>query len=97
MSQPELVPLQKIILATARRYPARFSRTGLAQMLAAAKSWQDTSYPEYGRLRGYRRKDVLFQINVLLQQGYLALAGPHNLLVLSSRGEASYLGQGERP
>lgn len=56
-------------------------------MLAATRSWQDTHYPEYGRLRGHKRKDVLFQIDVLLQQGYLVLTGPHSMVVLSAQGE----------
>lgn len=73
--------------AAVRRYPGRFSRTGLAQMLVSARSWQDTGYAEYGRLRGHKRKDVLFQIDILLQQGYLALTGPHSMVVLSAQGE----------
>lgn len=79
--------VQEIILAAVRGYPGRFSRTGLAQMLVAARSWQDTGYAEYGRLRGHKRKDVLFQIDILLQQGYLALDGPHDMVVLSAQGE----------
>lgn len=78
---------QQTILAVVHSYPGRFSRTGLAQMLVAARSWQDTDYAEYGRLREHRRKDVLFQIDVLLQQGYLALTGPHSMVVLSAQGE----------
>lgn len=83
----QLTPLQQVVLAVVRNYPGRFSRSSLAKMLAAARSWQDTGYPEYGQLRGYQRKDVLFQIDILLQQGYLALAGPHNMVVLSAQGE----------
>ena len=87
MIRPKLSAVQEIILAAVRQHPAQFSRTGLAQMLAAARSWQDTGYPEYGQLRGYQRKDVLFQIDILLQQGYLTLTGAHSMVVLSAQGE----------
>ena len=79
----QLTPIHQTIINVVTRYPAQFSRSGLAQMLVAARSWQDTDYPEYGRLRRYQRKDVLFQIDVLLQQGYLALESAHNRVTLS--------------
>lgn len=88
MTEPHrFTSLQQTILAVVHNYPGRFSRSGLAQMLVAARSWQDTGYPEYGQLRGHKRKDVLFQVDVLLQQGYLTLTGPHSMVVLSAQGE----------
>ena len=53
----QLTPVQQAILDVVRKYPGRFSRSGLAKMLVGAKSWQDTSFPEYGRFSQHRRKD----------------------------------------
>lgn len=69
----QLTSLQRALLATVQTYPGRFSRSGLAKMLVGAKSWQETTMPEYGRFAHYRRKEISFQVEVLLQQGYLDL------------------------
>jgi hypothetical protein len=66
-----LSSLQRTMLDVVQKYPGRFSRSGLAKMLVGAKSWQDTSYSEYGRFANRRRKDLTYQIEILLQQGYL--------------------------
>lgn len=71
----QLTPVQQAILDVVRKYPGRFSRSGLAKMLVGAKSWQDTSFPEYGRFSQHRRKDVGYQVEVMLQQGQLQLDG----------------------
>lgn len=83
MSQPplaQLTPLQQTILDVVCKYPGQFSRSGLAKMLVGAKSWQNTDFPEYGRLSKYRRKDIGYQVDILLQQAYLQL-DPQNYLV----------------
>ena len=78
--QPELTALQQVILDAVRRYPGQFSRSGLAKMLVGARSWEDASYPEYGHLAGYRRKDVAYQVDILCQQGFIALDGRERLI-----------------
>jgi len=62
-----LNPLQQIILEGLRQYLGQLFRSGRAKMLVGAKSWQDTSFPEYGRFSHYRRKDVANQIEIMLQ------------------------------
>lgn len=80
----QLAPLQQTILAVVRTYPGQFSRSGQAKMLVGAKSWQDKDYPEYGRLSQYRRKDVGYQVEILLQQGHIELDGRDRLIPVAS-------------
>jgi hypothetical protein len=77
-----LVPLQQAILDVVGKYPGQFSRSGLAKMLVGAKSWQETDLPEYGRFSEYRRKEVGFQVEILLQQSYLALDSGGRLILV---------------
>lgn len=94
MSQPplaQLTPLQQTILDVVHKYPGQFSRSGLAKMLVGAKSWQNKDFPEYGRLSKHRRKDIGYQVEILLQQAYLQLDGHEHLVrasTLSGAGEA---------
>jgi hypothetical protein len=71
----QLIPLQQAILDVVGKYPGQFSRSGLAKMLVGAKSWQKRDFPEYGRFAQYRRKEIGFHVDVLLQQGHLELDG----------------------
>ena len=80
----QLTPVQQTILDVVCKYPGRFSRSGLAKMLVGAKSWQDTSFPEYGRFSQHRRKDVGYQVEVMLQQGQLQLDGRDCLIPVVS-------------
>lgn len=73
LSPQELSRLQRDILDVVSRYPGRFSRSGLAKMLVGAKSWQNADFPDYGRFSAHGRKDITYQIDILLQQGFLAL------------------------
>jgi hypothetical protein len=75
-----LTPRQQAILDAVRKYPGRFTRSGLAKMLVGAKSWTGREYPEYGRFAGYGRKAITFDIDALVQQGVLAL-NAHQYLV----------------
>ena len=84
----QLTPVQQAILDVVRKYPGRFSRSGLAKMLVGAKSWQDTSFPEYGRFSQHRRKDVGYQVEVMLQQGQLQLDGRDCLIPVISTDKA---------
>jgi hypothetical protein len=80
--------LQRILLDVVHKYPARFSRSGLAKMLVGAKSWQGREYPEYGRFSGRGRKEITWQIDILVQQSYLRLDGRNRLVPVSSPSEA---------
>ena len=84
----QLTPVQQTILDVVRKYPGRFSRSGLAKLLVGAKSWQDTSFPEYGRFSQHRRKDVGYQVEVMLQQGQLQLDGRDCLIPVVSTDKA---------
>ncbi len=76
----QLSSWQHTILDVVHRYPGRFSRSGLAKMLVGARSWQDTSYAEYGRLSSQRRKDVDYLVDILLQQEHIQLDGNNCLI-----------------
>ena len=67
----QLTPFQQAIIDTVGQYPGQFTRSGLAKMLVGAKSWQDTTFPEYGRFAQYTRKELAYQIEILGQQGYV--------------------------
>lgn len=95
MTQPpinQLTPLQQTILDVVRQYPGQFSRSGLAKMLVGAKSWQNKDFPEYGRLSKYRRKDIGYQVEILLQQAYLQLNGHEYLVPASTQSGAGEAG-----
>ena len=76
-----LTPLQQTILEVVGKYSHRFYRSDLAKLLVGAKSWPDKELPEYGCFSSLRRKDVLYQIDILLQQSYLALDAFDHLIV----------------
>ncbi len=80
LSRDQLPQLQQDILDVVYRHSGRFSRSGLAKMLVGAKSWQDTDFPDYGRFSSHRRKDITYQIDILVQQGFLALDSKEHLV-----------------
>ncbi len=82
----QLSSRQNAILDTVRKYPGRFSRSGLAKMLVGAKSWQEEGLPEYGRFANHTRKNITFDIDVLVQQGFLGLDGRNHLISVISSG-----------
>ncbi len=84
MTKPErqaLTPLQQVIVNVVQEHPHQFFRSGLAKMLVGAKSWEDKGFPEYGRFSSLRRKDILYQVDVLLQQSHLALDAFNHLII----------------
>ncbi|MFQ5420955.1 MAG: hypothetical protein ACE5EY_11415 [Anaerolineae bacterium] len=85
MPSDQLTPLQQTLLDVVRKYPGRFSRSGLAKMLVGARSWQGREYPEFGRLAGYGRKQITGEIDSLLQQKFLAEDGRQKISVPSER------------
>ncbi len=86
-------PLQQAILDTVRKYPGQFTCSGLAKMLVGARSWQDMSFPEYGRYAGHGRKNLTFDIEVLMQQSYLRLDDRQHLVSAASSGGVGGAGQ----
>lgn len=71
-----LTPLQEAILSCAGRNPGQFTRSGLAKLLVGSGSSRVTGLtddPDYGRLAEHGRKAVTFEIDILIQQGYLDL------------------------
>lgn len=91
-SSSHLTSLQQTILDVVRKYPGQFSRSGLAKMLVGARSWQNKDFPEYGSLSKYRRKDIGYQVEILLQQAYLQLNGHEHLILASTLNEAGEAG-----
>ena len=87
MSLAQLIPLQQAILDVVSKYPGQFSRSGLAKMLVGAKSWQDTSFPEYGRFADQTRKAVTTDIDILVQQSFLRLDDREHLVLTLQSGE----------
>lgn len=85
----QLSPWQQTILDVIRRYPGRFTRSGLAKMLVGAKSWQDTSYAEYGHFATQRRKDVDYLVDILLQQEHIQLDGNNRLIPVTPSDRAA--------
>lgn len=72
----QLSAIQQAILACAGDYPAQFTRSALAKLLAGSRSRRVgdlADNPYYGRLSDYSRKAITFEIDILLQQGFLAL------------------------
>jgi hypothetical protein len=67
----QLTSRQQAILDVVSNYPGQFSRSGLAKMLVGAKSWQNADFPDYGRFSAHRRQDITYQIEILIQQGFI--------------------------
>jgi hypothetical protein len=71
-----LTPVQETILSVAGRNPGRYSRSGLAKLLVGSASSRVTGLandPDFGRLSNRGRKDITFEIDILIQQGFLDL------------------------
>lgn len=71
-----LTPIQESILSVAGHNSGRYSRSGLAKLLAGSGSSRAAglaSDPDFGRLADRGRKDITFEIDILIQQGFLDL------------------------
>ena len=76
MSSSDLAYIQRLIVACVRDNPGRLNRSELAKLLAGSralemKKWEGNRWN--GRLHGLTRKSVTEDVDILLQQGYLAL------------------------
>ena len=81
-----LTMLQETILVVAGRNPGHLTRSGLAKLLAGSGSSRVASLtndPNYGRLADHGRKAITFEIDILIQQGYLDL-DPHQHVIPGS-------------
>lgn len=70
----QLSPIQQAILACTGDYPAQFSRSALAKLLTGSRSTRAgdlADNPYYSRLADHGRKAITFEIDILLQQGFL--------------------------
>jgi hypothetical protein len=76
----QLTSTQQTILKTVGKYPGQFTRSSLSKMLVGAKSWKDTSYLEYRLYPGFGRKEMDYQIGILIQQSFLALDNQRRLV-----------------
>jgi hypothetical protein len=74
---PDHLPsMHQFILSGAHQHPGLLTRSELAKLLVGSKSARISDYnklPEFGRLAGTSRKAVTLEIDILLQQNYLAL------------------------
>ena len=71
-----LTSLQETILLVANRNRGRYSRSGLAKLLVGTGSARAAGLsddPDYGCLAGHGRKAITFEIDILIQQGFLTL------------------------
>lgn len=80
MPSDNLTPLQRDLIVIVGRYPGQFTRSGLSKLLVGAKSWQNESYPEYRLYPGFGRKEMDYQIEILVQQSLLALDDKRRLV-----------------
>jgi len=76
MESSDLVYIQRIIVACVRDNPGRLNRNELAKLLAGSdalemKKWAGNRWN--GRLHGLTSNSVTEDVDILLQQGYLAL------------------------
>ena len=76
----QLTSVQQTILKVVGRYPGQFTHSSLSKMLVGAKSWKDKSYPEYRLYPGFGRTEMDYQIEILIQQSFLALDGQRCLV-----------------
>ena len=93
---PDQLPtMHQTILAIVHNYQGCFTRSELAKVLVGSKSARIsdlTDLPEYGRLAEHSRKTITFEIDILLQQNYLAL-DEHNKVTLSMLSHSTALGE----
>lgn len=91
IDQQELTPIQQAIMSCVRDEPGQWSRSSLAKLLVGSKSSRAAAmgdHPNCGRLANHGRKEITFEIDILIQQ-HLLSTDHQGKLVLAS--ESSYL------
>ena len=70
-----LTPVQETILVAAGRNASLYTRSGLAKLLVGSGSVAANlaGDPDFGRLADHGRKEVTFEIDILIQQRFLDL------------------------
>ena len=99
MSSTDLVYIQRIIVACVRDNPGRLSRSGLAKLLVGSralemKKWEGNRWNN--RLHGMSRKSVTVDVDILIQQGYLALDS-HEKVMLGEISKESGVAGNSKP
>jgi len=87
----QLSPEQQLILSCVGELSGTLSRSEVAKLLTGSGSTRIAEFadnPFFGRLVDCGRKDITFEIDILLQQGYLAL-DTGNKLILGSQNPGS--------
>lgn len=80
----ELTPLQHTLITCVRHVPGTLRRSALAKLLVGSPSMRVehlSHNPYFGLLAGRSRKEILHQVDVLLQQQLLALNRDGYLIV----------------
>ena len=86
----KFTPIQQHILHCVRFNNGTHSRSEIAKLLAGSKSERVgglAESPFYGRLSTYKRKEIMAQLDSLLQQGFLILDAHHNVIRLPDANE----------
>lgn len=85
----ELSRSQQTILNCIQSTPGLYTRSALAKMLVGSKSARVTEFTDqafFGRLSDYGRKEITFEIDILLQQGYLEINNGAKLVLAPPDG-----------
>jgi uncharacterized protein YpbB len=80
----ELSFSQQTILTCIQSTPGVYTRSALAKMLVGSESTrvaEFTQQPYFGRLSDYGRKEITFEIDILLQQGYLEINSTGKIVI----------------
>jgi hypothetical protein len=81
---PDALPVsQQTILACVNDQSGQFNRSALAKVLAGSASVRvagQSDNPYFGRLAETGRKAITFEIDILIQQGYLELDWREHLI-----------------
>lgn len=90
MKSSDLVYIQRIIIACVRENPGCFNRSELAKLLVGSRAleiakWEGSRW--HNQLRGMTRKSVTGDVDILLQQGYLALDSRQKVVLEEKEGQ----------
>lgn len=72
----DLSPIQSVILGFVRDHPVALKRSEIAKVLVGSQSvrtadFQETDY--FGRLSQFKRKTILQDVDILIEQGFLLI------------------------
>jgi hypothetical protein len=90
--QHELTPIQQIVMDCVRDESGQWSRSSLAKLLVGSMSSRSAAmvnHPNYGRLANHGRKEITFEIDILIQQHCLSTDPQGKLILASERSHPS--------